>query len=140
MTVVMRADAIKGTAALSPFVGAAPPNSHRFRWTRSSPGFGTSVPVYVYEDTVAPVSRRLLANDTLPARQVTRVAVLDGAKDATGALTLANTHVSGTVPKQSASGGPSAGADEMVRIASERGLRVFRRLADVPGCEAVPEP
>jgi hypothetical protein len=37
-------------------------------------------------------------------------------------------------------GGPSAGADEMVRIASERGLRVFRRLADVPGCEALPEP
>jgi putative ABC transport system permease protein len=41
---------------------------------------------------------------------VTRVAVLDGAKDAAGALTLADTHVSGTVPKQSASGGPSAGA------------------------------
>jgi hypothetical protein len=37
-------------------------------------------------------------------------------------------------------GGPSAGADEMVRIASERGLRVFRRLADVPGCEALLEP
>lgn len=37
-------------------------------------------------------------------------------------------------------GGPSAGADEMVRIAYERGLRVFRRLADVPGCEALPEP
>lgn len=37
-------------------------------------------------------------------------------------------------------GGPSAGADEMVRIAAERGLRVFRRLSDVPGCEELPEP
>jgi hypothetical protein len=37
-------------------------------------------------------------------------------------------------------GGPSAGADEMVRIASERGLRVFHRLSDVPGCEALSEP
>ena len=37
-------------------------------------------------------------------------------------------------------GGPSAGADEMVRIAAERGLRVFHRLSDVPGCEGRPEP
>ena len=37
-------------------------------------------------------------------------------------------------------GGPSQGADEMVRIARERGLRVFTRLADVPGCESRAEP
>ena len=32
-------------------------------------------------------------------------------------------------------GGPSQGADEMVRIARERGLAVFTRLDEVPGCE-----
>ena len=32
-------------------------------------------------------------------------------------------------------GGPSAGADEMVRIARQRGLRVFHALEEVPGCE-----
>jgi hypothetical protein len=37
-------------------------------------------------------------------------------------------------------GGPSAGADAMVEIARARGLRVFRRLAEVPGCAAEPEP
>jgi hypothetical protein len=37
-------------------------------------------------------------------------------------------------------GGASQGADEMVRIARDRGLRVFARLADVPGCEPLPEP
>ena len=31
-------------------------------------------------------------------------------------------------------GGASAGADEMVRVANERGLRVFHALEDVPGC------
>jgi hypothetical protein len=31
-------------------------------------------------------------------------------------------------------GGPSAGADEMVRIAQTRRLQVFRSLSDVPGC------
>jgi hypothetical protein len=31
-------------------------------------------------------------------------------------------------------GGASAGADEMVRIAQERNLAVFRSLSDVPGC------
>jgi hypothetical protein len=36
-------------------------------------------------------------------------------------------------------GGPSQGADLMVQVAAERGLRVFRRLADVPGCEALAE-
>jgi hypothetical protein len=30
-------------------------------------------------------------------------------------------------------GGPSAGADEMVRIARERGLQVFYELEEVPG-------
>jgi hypothetical protein len=30
-------------------------------------------------------------------------------------------------------GGPSAGADEMVRIAHARGLPIYHRLADVPG-------
>ena len=32
-------------------------------------------------------------------------------------------------------GGPSAGADEMVRLAQERGQKVFTRLEDIPGCE-----
>jgi hypothetical protein len=31
-------------------------------------------------------------------------------------------------------GGPSKGADEMVRIARECGLPVFERIEDVPGC------
>ena len=31
-------------------------------------------------------------------------------------------------------GGPSAGADEMVRLARERGQQVFLRVEDVPGC------
>ena len=33
-------------------------------------------------------------------------------------------------------GGPSAGADLMVRVAGERGLHVFHALGSVPGCEA----
>jgi hypothetical protein len=33
-------------------------------------------------------------------------------------------------------GGPSAGADQMVAVARARGLRVFTRLAEVPGCES----
>jgi hypothetical protein len=37
-------------------------------------------------------------------------------------------------------GGPSQGADLMVSVAEQRGLEVFRRLRDVPGCGAVPEP
>jgi hypothetical protein len=37
-------------------------------------------------------------------------------------------------------GGASQGADLMVRVAADNGLRVFRRLADVPGCEGQPEP
>lgn len=37
-------------------------------------------------------------------------------------------------------GGPSAGADLMVKRAMERELRVFRELRGVPGCEAMPEP
>jgi hypothetical protein len=37
-------------------------------------------------------------------------------------------------------GGPSQGADLMVRVAADRGLRVFRRLRDVPGCEGLEEP
>lgn len=32
-------------------------------------------------------------------------------------------------------GGPSAGADQMVQVAAERGLRIFSRLQEVPGCE-----
>ena len=31
-------------------------------------------------------------------------------------------------------GGPSQGADLMVQIGMERGLRIFHRLGDVPGC------
>ena len=37
-------------------------------------------------------------------------------------------------------GGPSQGADEMVRIARAQGKAVFTRLRDVPGCEVFPEP
>ena len=37
-------------------------------------------------------------------------------------------------------GGPSQGADLMVRVAKGRGLNVYRRLAEVPGCEASSEP
>ena len=37
-------------------------------------------------------------------------------------------------------GGPSQGADLMVRVAEERGLRIFRRLTDVPGCASAAEP
>lgn len=37
-------------------------------------------------------------------------------------------------------GGASQGADLMVRVAEENGLAVFRRLAEVPGCEGQPEP
>jgi hypothetical protein len=31
-------------------------------------------------------------------------------------------------------GGPSKGADEMVRIAREMGMQVYDRIEDVPGC------
>jgi hypothetical protein len=34
-------------------------------------------------------------------------------------------------------GGPSQGADLMVRVAAERGLQVFHRLSDIPGCESL---
>jgi hypothetical protein len=37
-------------------------------------------------------------------------------------------------------GGPSEGADLMVRLARERGLAVYRALRDVPGCETAAEP
>jgi hypothetical protein len=37
-------------------------------------------------------------------------------------------------------GGASQGADLMVRVAEERGLRVFRRLTEVPGCASAAEP
>jgi hypothetical protein len=37
-------------------------------------------------------------------------------------------------------GGASQGADLMVRLAEERGLAIYRRLSDVPGCEALSEP
>ena len=37
-------------------------------------------------------------------------------------------------------GGASQGADLMVQIAESRGLAVYRRLSDVPGCESLPEP
>src|SRR5262245_6999234 len=36
-------------------------------------------------------------------------------------------------------GGASQGADLMVHLAVERGLAIYRRLSDVPGCEALPE-
>jgi hypothetical protein len=34
-------------------------------------------------------------------------------------------------------GGPSAGADEMVRLAESSGRLVFNRLAEIPGCAEV---
>ena len=37
-------------------------------------------------------------------------------------------------------GGPSQGADLMVSVAEKQGLRVFRRLSEIPGCESLPEP
>ena len=37
-------------------------------------------------------------------------------------------------------GGESQGADLMVRLAAQRGLQIYRRLSDVPGCEQLPEP
>jgi hypothetical protein len=37
-------------------------------------------------------------------------------------------------------GGALQGADRMVQVAGERGLPVFRRLQDVPGCKDAPEP
>jgi len=37
-------------------------------------------------------------------------------------------------------GGASAGADLMVRLGKERGLKVFQALREVPGCEGLPEP
>jgi hypothetical protein len=37
-------------------------------------------------------------------------------------------------------GGASQGADQMVAIARSRGLPVYYRLGEVPGCEAYPEP
>lgn len=37
-------------------------------------------------------------------------------------------------------GGPSQGADLMVRVASDRGLQVFRRLSEVPGCASASDP
>ena len=37
-------------------------------------------------------------------------------------------------------GGPSEGADLMVRLAREKGLGVYHRLQEVPGCAALPEP
>jgi hypothetical protein len=37
-------------------------------------------------------------------------------------------------------GGASQGADQMVRSARERGLSVFMRLGEIPGCEGAGEP
>ncbi len=37
-------------------------------------------------------------------------------------------------------GGASQGADHMVDLARKRGLRVFGRLREVPGCEDAVEP
>jgi hypothetical protein len=37
-------------------------------------------------------------------------------------------------------GGPSQGADLMVKLAHERSLRVFHALREVPGCESMAEP
>jgi hypothetical protein len=34
-------------------------------------------------------------------------------------------------------GGPSAGADLMVQTARKKGLRIFERIEDVPGCREI---
>jgi hypothetical protein len=36
-------------------------------------------------------------------------------------------------------GGPSQGADQMVASARKLGLKVYFRLAEIPGCESLPE-
>jgi hypothetical protein len=37
-------------------------------------------------------------------------------------------------------GGPSQGADQMVQVAREHGLRIFTQLQKIPGCAQVPDP
>jgi hypothetical protein len=37
-------------------------------------------------------------------------------------------------------GGPSQGADLMVKVAAERGAAIYRRLSAVPGCASESEP
>ena len=37
-------------------------------------------------------------------------------------------------------GGASEGADLMVRLARDRGLAVYHRLQEIPGCESSPDP
>ena len=37
-------------------------------------------------------------------------------------------------------GGASEGADLMVRLAAQRGLDVYHRLSEVPGCQSCAEP
>jgi len=37
-------------------------------------------------------------------------------------------------------GGASSGADLMVQLAQDRGLKVYRRLAEIPRCEGSAEP
>src|SRR5262245_43964300 len=37
-------------------------------------------------------------------------------------------------------GGPSQGADLMLRVGTARGLRVFRSLGEVPGCSSASDP
>jgi hypothetical protein len=37
-------------------------------------------------------------------------------------------------------GGRSQGADLMVRLAEQHGLKVYRRLSEIAGCERCPEP
>jgi len=40
-------------------------------------------------------------------------------------------------PYRSGTGGASQGADQMVAVAQEKGLNVYYRLQDIPGCEEV---
>jgi hypothetical protein len=37
-------------------------------------------------------------------------------------------------------GGPSQGADQMVQVAREQGLRTFTHLHEIPGCADLPDP
>jgi hypothetical protein len=34
-------------------------------------------------------------------------------------------------------GGPSAGADEMVRVGRQLGLKIYSRIQEIPGCEGM---
>jgi putative ABC transport system permease protein len=56
---------------------------------------------------------------TFPDSQVSKIAQLDGAKDAAGSLTLAHTHIAGKLPKRPPSGQPQIAAGPPRSIEAE---------------------